>query len=159
VLIDRHRQRFEVLDVGGFVEATYRAEQLTSVAPDLWPTWKRPRPSFVDVEAFGHGLTVVQELVRKGLPIRRIEPDTDKVSRALVAVARYEEHRVFHPARAPWRREWEDELLAFPASKNDDQVDTSSMAARRLPDVPVGKRGRAEPRSSTRLAGVRDREL
>jgi predicted phage terminase large subunit-like protein len=69
------------------------------------------------VESFGHGLTVVQELVPQGYPIRKVVPDVDKVSRALVAVARYEEHRVFHPRLAPWRREWEDELLAFPPAE------------------------------------------
>lgn len=65
---------------------------------------------------------MVQELTRKGLPIRRLRPDRDKVERALVAVARYEEHWVFHPRAAAWLEEWEEELLAFPNAAHDDQV-------------------------------------
>jgi predicted phage terminase large subunit-like protein len=126
----------------------------------MWPGWSCPRASFTDVESFGHGLTVVQELVPQGYPIRKVVPDVDKVSRALVAVARYEEHRVFHPRLARWRREWEDELLAFPTGRNDDQVDTVSMAA---VEVAAGAGGRArrsgEQKGSTRLGGVRSNPL
>jgi predicted phage terminase large subunit-like protein len=159
ILIDRRRQHFEIVDVGGFVKASHDDPLLTSLPPATWTGWKCPTASFTDVESFGHGLTVVQELIPQGYPIRRIEPDTDKVSRALVAVARYEEHRVYHPRLASWRREWEDELLAFPTGKNDDQVDTVSMAAERLPSVPVGQRTRRERKGSTLMGGIRDREM
>jgi phage terminase large subunit-like protein len=73
LLLDCQRQRFELLDVGGAITRAYQ----------------RHRPSFVGVEDFGHGLGVVQELLSKGLPIRRLTPDKDKLARALVAQARY----------------------------------------------------------------------
>jgi predicted phage terminase large subunit-like protein len=131
LLVDRERERFELLDVGGFVRRSYL----------------KHKPSFVGIESFGYGLGVVQELVREGLPIRRLRPDKDKVSRALVAVARYEEHRVYHPRGAPWLSEWEEELLAFPNAAHDDQVDTAAYAARELANIQTGgwtqrKRGR-----------------
>jgi hypothetical protein len=73
LLIDRDRQRFEGLDVGGMIERSYRRQE--------------GKPSFIGIEEFGYGLAVVQELNRKGLSIHRV--DNDKVSHALVAVARY----------------------------------------------------------------------
>ncbi len=52
-----------------------------------------------------------------------------KVSRALVAAARLEGGTVYWPATAPWLDEWENELLLFPNSRHDDQVDTLAYAA------------------------------
>lgn len=62
ILLDVARQRFELLAVGKFIEREYR----------------RYSPSFVGVEQFGHGLGVVQELNRKGLPIRSLAADKDR---------------------------------------------------------------------------------
>lgn len=143
LLVDVERQRFELLDVGGLVERQYR----------------RHEPAFTAIEQFGHGLGVVQELVRKGLPIRRLDPDRDKVARALVAVARYEEHRVYHRRGAGWLRGWEDELTAFPNAANDDQVDTVAYAARLLPTLSAERPRRREPKGRTRFGGVRDWDL
>jgi predicted phage terminase large subunit-like protein len=80
------------------------------------------------------------------------------ISRALVAVARYEEHRVFHPRGADWLDEWETELLAFPNAAHDDQVDTVAYAARELARLPS-----AEPRrqraSRTVFGGIRTKKF
>jgi predicted phage terminase large subunit-like protein len=92
------------------------------------------RPSVIAIERLGFGTALIRELVREGLPIVKLEPDTDKVTRSLPAVARTEEHRVFFPRGPGWvEEEWEPELLSFPNSKNDDQVDTFSYAALQLP--------------------------
>jgi predicted phage terminase large subunit-like protein len=144
LLIGRERQRFEALDVGGLIERTYRRQAR--------------KPSFIGIEEFGHGLAVVQELGRKGLPIHRLRPDRDKVSRALVAVARYEEHRVYHPRGADWIDEWETELLAFPNAAHDDQVDTAAYAARELHRIPSpGLRQRQSHR--TTFAGIKEKQF
>jgi predicted phage terminase large subunit-like protein len=142
LLIDCQRQRFELLDVGGMIERAYRHQD--------------PTPSFIGVEEFGFGLGVVQELNKKGLPIHRLRADKDKVSRALVAVARYEEHRVYHPRRAHWLSDWEDELLAFPNAAHDDQVDTVAYAARRLKDI-GSVRGSRAPKRKTVFGGIKDK--
>ena len=103
-------------------------------------------------------LAVIQELNRKGLPITRLRADTDKISRALVAVARYEEHRVYHPRGAPWFDEWETELLAFPNAAHDDQVDTAAYAARQLTRIPTGE-PRRQQATKTLLGGIRDKQF
>jgi predicted phage terminase large subunit-like protein len=142
LLIDLQRQRFEALDVGGFLERAYHAAE--------------PRPAFLGVEDFGaSGLGVVHELSSKGLSIRRLRPDHDKVTRALLAVARYDEQRVYHARGAPWLRELEDELLAFPNAAHDDQVDVVAYAARELPRIASVRPRRKYHRHRTVMEGIR----
>ena len=74
------------------------------------------------------GLTLYQQLVRDGLPVIELKPETDKFTRAIPAAARYEAGMVFHLANAPWVRALESELLAFPNGTHDDQVDVISYA-------------------------------
>ncbi|MBN1609267.1 MAG: phage terminase large subunit, partial [Polyangiaceae bacterium] len=93
-------------------------------------------------------------------PIRRLRPDKDKLSRALVALARYDEHRVFHPRRADWLAEWEDELIAFPNAAHDDQVDTVAYAARLLTNLPAHSTiTRQRPHLPGEFAGIRHKAL
>jgi predicted phage terminase large subunit-like protein len=145
LLIDRERQRFEALDVGGMIARSYHNRKQT--------------PAFVGIEEFGHGLGVVQELTRKGLPIRRLRPDRDKISRALVAVARYEEHRVYHPRGAHWLDEWERELIAFPNATHDDQVDTASYAARQLDRIATTDPSHSRPTHPTTLSVIKNKQF
>jgi phage terminase large subunit-like protein len=56
-------------------------------------------------------------------------------------VARYEEHRVFHPREAAWLSEWEEELLVFPNAAHDDQVDTLAHAAREVERIALPRSG------------------
>lgn len=92
-------------------------------------TFERWRPSFVGIERTAYQLALVQTAVRAGLPVLQLVADRDKLSRALVASARYEAGMVYHPAAAPWLEAWEAELLAFPNGAHDDQVDTAAYAA------------------------------
>jgi predicted phage terminase large subunit-like protein len=89
-------------------------------------TWK---PAFQGIEKTAYQLTLVQACKRTGLPVRPVEADKDKLSRALPLAARYEVHAVFHPTEADWLEEWEQELIDFPNGKHDDQVDTGGYAA------------------------------
>lgn len=138
-------------------------ERVQFEGPDLAPLVRRvyfeQRPAFIGIERLGHGLQIIQELIRDGLPIIRLEPDKDKVARALPAMARYEEHRVFHPMHTRWvGEEWENELLAFPNGKNDDQVDTVAYAALRLPSIQAGGKGfRSSTNPGEKAAGARVR--
>lgn len=145
LLVDVRRERFEDTRVGALVAQTYDGQA--------------QRPAFVSVENASSGPKVIRELGNKGYPIRSADPDRDKVTRALLAVARYEEHRVFHRQAAPWLAEWEAELKAFPNAAHDDQVDTVSYAAIELRRINVGRPRRGEQKAKPRTAGLRTREL
>ena len=41
---------------------------------------------------------------------------------------KFENGQVFFPKEAPWLRDLEDELFAFPNGRHDDQVDSISQA-------------------------------
>jgi hypothetical protein len=57
-----------------------------------------------------------------------------------VIAARYEVGMVYHREGAPWLTDYEDELLSFPRGKNDDQVDTASMAGEIIHALPPVER-------------------
>jgi predicted phage terminase large subunit-like protein len=81
------------------------------------------------VEKTTHDKEIIKEAIRVGLPVKPVRAEKDKVSRALPATARMEQGRVwFPPASTPWFPEVEEELLAFPAGRHDDFVDTLAYA-------------------------------
>jgi predicted phage terminase large subunit-like protein len=55
-----------------------------------------------------------------------------KLARAESVTPLVEGGRVFLPKAAPWLDDWLTEHQSFPSGKHDDQVDTTSMALRRL---------------------------
>lgn len=113
ILLDRERVRFEGPDQGPLIERMHGRLDF----------------DWIGVEAVAYQITLVQTLARKGLPVRPLRPDKDKVSRALTAAARMEMGTVYLPKSAPWLSQFEDELLTFPNASHDDQVDTLSYAA------------------------------
>ena len=76
------------------------------------------------------------------LPIAR-RPEGDKIARALNAGAMIQSGRLFLPERAHWLGDFTSELLGFPSSRHDDQVDALSQLLRwvqamdtyRTPDI------------------------
>lgn len=82
------------------------------------------------VERATRQMSIIQEAVRTGLPVREVRAEKDKVARSWPAQARMEQRTVWFPdRRTPWYPDIEEELLAFPASRHDDFVDTLSYAA------------------------------
>ena len=74
--------------------------------------------------------TFVRELLnRTHLPAVAVHPDRDKVTRARPLAARYEGHKVYHVRSAPGLADYEDELVAFPNGRYDDQVDAAVYGA------------------------------
>ncbi|MEK8128364.1 phage terminase large subunit [Paenibacillus filicis] len=100
--------------------------------PDQKPLMKeqnyRYKPVFQAIEDKTFGTNLIQEMKREGMTVLPVKVDKDKVTRSLLIAARYEVGKVFHREDAPWLTDFEDELLSFPRGKNDDQVDTMSMA-------------------------------
>ncbi len=91
----------------------------------------RPRSlSRLAIEATMFQATFVAELLaRTQLPAVAVRPDRDKVTRARALAARYEAGKVFHLRDAPGLADYEDELVAFPNGRYDDQVDAAVYGA------------------------------
>jgi hypothetical protein len=55
-------------------------------------------------------------------------PESDKIMRLHAQTAVIENGFVFVPEEAPWLADYLAELLAFPAGRHDDQVDSTAQA-------------------------------
>lgn len=79
-----------------------------------------------------HGAYIcIQDLQRDGqfgLKPYDPAPGSDKILRLHAQTALLENGRVLLPASAPWLHEYVHELISFPGSKYDDQVDSTAQA-------------------------------
>jgi predicted phage terminase large subunit-like protein len=82
------------------------------------------------VEDAGSGSALFQELRREGVSAISVRPEGDKVMRLMAVTALIEAGRVGLPSRSPWLDVFKRELLSFPHSKHDDQVDAFSQLLR-----------------------------
>lgn len=99
--------------------------------PLLQSVYMQYKPAQIHIEQTGYQLAFVQTARRAGLPILPIQPDKDKIARALLIAARIKTGNVYFPVFAPWMRGdegLESELIGFPAMRHDDQVDVLSYA-------------------------------
>jgi predicted phage terminase large subunit-like protein len=79
------------------------------------------------VEDAGVGTGLIQQLRAEGLYVIARRPDRSKIDRMAAQSAVIEAGRVFLPRAAPWLDAFRTELLAFPQSRHDDQVDSLSQ--------------------------------
>jgi predicted phage terminase large subunit-like protein len=78
----------------------------------------------VIVEDTASGMGLIQLLREQtSLPAFGIHPKDDKETRLSRHQGRFEAGRILLPMEAPWLADFENELLAFPNGRNDDQVD------------------------------------
>ena len=85
------------------------------------------------VEKASAGLSLIPELrAETGLPVIAVDANTDKRVRASRIEPLVESRLLFLPESAPWLGDFRSELLAFPAGRNDDQVDALVYALTRL---------------------------
>ncbi len=78
----------------------------------------------VIVEDTSSGMGLIQLLKEvPRLDVVGRQPDTDKVTRMSRQQARFEAGRILLPTEALWLADFENELLAFPSGRYDDQVD------------------------------------
>ncbi len=77
----------------------------------------------IGIESVQFQQSIIQQAVKSGLPIKSLKPDKDKISRALPIAAMLENGLIFFKRNAEYLDEFEKELLQFPKSKHDDQVD------------------------------------
>jgi len=113
ILLDRRRIRVEAAEHAGLISA-------------VWEQW---HPAWIGIERQAATMSLFADVQRRGVVIRELRPERNKIARAETAVAVMEQSRVWFPRSAPWLSEWEDELLTFPVGAHDDQVDVLSYAA------------------------------
>jgi predicted phage terminase large subunit-like protein len=83
------------------------------------------------VEYKGSGTSLLQDLRQNGIYAIGVAPDGDKIIRMNDQTMHIEAGSVFLPRHAPWLGEFRREVLAFPNSRYNDQVDALSQALKR----------------------------
>lgn len=87
--------------------------------------------SVVLIEDAASGKQLLQTLrANSNVPVKSMKPDKDKLTRVAAVSSFIEFGRVYLPEDAPWLGTFLNELLAFPNSKYDDQVDSFSQFLR-----------------------------
>lgn len=88
-------------------------------------TW---HPSTQWIATKGLGISLFQDLRAAGLPVNKIEEESDKVSRFVSACNRISTGTVYFREDLPKLNEYKTELLDFPNGEHDDYVDITSTA-------------------------------
>jgi predicted phage terminase large subunit-like protein len=101
-------------------------------APMALEEWNTMKPAWIGVEKQMATLSLFDEIARRGVVVRWLTPDRNKVARAETAAALMESGRVWVPEDAPWMADFIDELATFPLGKHDDCVDCLTYAANEL---------------------------
>ena len=119
------KRNYYLLDVWrGRLEFPQLKHKLVSLA-------RAHQPNQILVEQAGAGLHLIQEFRTSpvgGVPLLTgIKPKGDKVVRMEAQCARFENGQVHLPQEAPWLSDVLHEILAFPKSRHDDQIDSISQ--------------------------------
>jgi predicted phage terminase large subunit-like protein len=84
--------------------------------------------SYILIEDKASGQSLIQDLRRETkLPVIAIKPMQDKLTRFASVTPLFEAGKIFLPQTASWLESYKTELLTFPLSNHDDQVDASSQ--------------------------------
>ena len=89
-------------------------------------------PDAVLIEKKASGQSLLQDLRMAGVPVIEYMPDRDKEARAHASSALLEDGRIWYPSDKKWCKDLIDICAAFPATENDDIVDTCTQAWLRL---------------------------
>ena len=90
---------------------------------------ERHRPGTILIEDRASGTQLIQSLIASGVAnVKAAAPRGDKVMRMHAHTARIENGFVFLPREAAWLSDYLDEMMAFPAGRHDDQVDSTAQA-------------------------------
>ena len=86
-------------------------------------------PQAILIEDKASGTQLIQDLIASGCSqATRFAPEGDKIMRLHAETATIENGFVCLPDEAPWLADYLAELLAFPAGRHDDQVDSTAQA-------------------------------
>ena len=123
------KRNYYLLDVWrGRLEFPHLKHKLIALA-------REHAPNRILIERAGPGLHLIQELRANpapGVPSPiGVKPEGDKLVRMEAQCARFEARQVYLPKEAPWLSEFLHEILAFPNSRYDDQIDSVSQFLKR----------------------------
>lgn len=111
----------------------------------------RWRADKVILEDAGAGQHLWQDLrVRGQIPVYKIRPESDKVTRMVGQLGLIEDGEVLLPDEAPWLDTFLREARAFPAVRNDDQVDALSQLLQWIKDHGSFMQMRIDPKTGRR---------
>ena len=132
LLVDLERSRLESPDHTVKATSFYNAAKARV----------RPAPlRFFGVENKTFGQSLIQNLARDGhVPVRPLEADLDKVTRAIPVGLAVRQGEFFLPKDAEFLADVEKELTAFPNGKHDDMTDTIAYAVRSVRTFPRQRR-------------------
>lgn len=116
-LLDQWREKC------GFVDTVNAIKRMKS----KWPSAYR-----IYIEDKANGPAVIDTLKGDISGIIPVEPDGSKEARLYAVSAQIQSGNVYLPEDAPWVHDYIEEHSAFPNGTNDDQVDATSQALRKL---------------------------
>jgi predicted phage terminase large subunit-like protein len=123
------KESIYVMDV---VRARLEYPDLKRAVLEHHQRWRRAGCSYaLLIEKKGSGLSLIQDLKRQDIHPIGVNPEAEKVLRMAAQTAPIEAGAVHLPARAAWLEEFRKEILSFPMSKHDDQIDAFSQALQR----------------------------
>jgi len=103
--------------------------ELRRIAQEAYNSYE---PDAVLIEKKASGQSLIQDLRVAGVPVIEYSPDRDKEARAHASSALLEDGRIYYPSDKNWAKDLIDTCAAFPATENDDIVDTCTQAWLRL---------------------------
>lgn len=136
-----------ILDI---IRERYKGSEHLSVIRNVILRWEG---ILVGIETVQYQASLLQKAEKEGLKVIGLKPSRDKLSRAMPISAKLEAGYVFFPENSHWLKAFEDELLAFPNSKYDDQVDAFSYIAYLIENISLS------PPASAFLRGITKRSL
>ncbi len=129
-----------ILDI---VREKFESLRHAEVIIDAYNKW---HPLLIGIESVQYQISLVNELMHRGLPVKALRPNKDKLSRSLSMQSKMEIGKVYFPKYSAWLSDFENELLSFPNAKNDDQVDCFAYISNILEPIsealPVGLKGK-----------------
>lgn len=85
-------------------------------------------PNITLIEDKSSGSALLQDIKNCGNRVIPIRPETDKISRLMAVCSLFEMGQIILPDDKTWLPDYAAELLAFPKSRHDDMVDSTSQA-------------------------------
>jgi predicted phage terminase large subunit-like protein len=112
------------------VKGKYEFPELKQMAHEQYEEWE---PDSVIIEAKASGQPLIDEMKRSGIFVQDFAPGKgqDKIARVNAVSDMFAAGHVWFPETA-WAAATVEEILAFPAGENDDEVDAMTLALMRI---------------------------